>query len=108
MLYEIQVTGISERFSKYNKQCHYLDVAGNKAGRNNDLTNLTTCSANSFLLGDGVCDEITNNERCFFDKGDCCLGTEESLKYCTSCTCTFEGEWNLSLLNKLMSILIDS
>ncbi len=24
------------------------------------------------MIGDGVCDEVTNNERCLFDGGDCC------------------------------------
>ncbi len=57
--------------------------------------NLTTCSANSFLLADGVCDDIVNNKRCFFDKGDCCLGTEESLKYCENCTCMLISKSNL-------------
>ncbi len=49
------------------------------------------CSANSFLIGDGVCDEVTNNERCLFDNGDCCLDDDESKKYCTSCQCNLAG-----------------
>ncbi len=51
----------------------------------------STCTANSFLLGDGVCDDITNNEKCLFDEGDCCLGTESSLTYCKNCSCTVTG-----------------
>ncbi len=44
------------------------------------------CSANSFLLGDRVCDEVTNNERCLYDGGDCCLSNKNT-KYCQDCTC---------------------
>ncbi len=34
--------------------------------------NLEVCGANSFMLRDGVCDELTNNAKCHWDGGDCC------------------------------------
>ncbi len=43
------------------------------------------CSRNSYLIGDGVCDEITNNEMCLYDGGDCCL--EDKLTMCQDCSC---------------------
>ncbi len=52
----------------------------------------SNCSANSFLIGDGVCDEVTNNEQCLFDRGDCCRQDAESRKYCSSCLCNSVGE----------------
>ncbi len=45
-----------------------------------------TCTANSFLLNDGVCDDITNTVECHFDLGDCCL-EDKDLKYCLDCSC---------------------
>ncbi len=44
------------------------------------------CSANSFMIGDGVCDEITNTERCVYDGGDCCLEDKQT-HICRKCTC---------------------
>ena len=48
------------------------------------------CSKNSFLIGDGVCDDITNTKRCLFDGGDCCL-SRKNTKLCIDCTCTQNG-----------------
>ncbi len=59
---------------------------------NEDVNNRTgSCSANSFLIGDGVCDEVANTEICLFDEGDCCLKDSESRKYCTDCECIVKG-----------------
>ncbi len=44
------------------------------------------CSANSFMIGDGVCDELTNIERCQYDGGDCCL-RNSSRSLCSVCIC---------------------
>ncbi len=46
----------------------------------------TGCSAKSFLIQDGVCDEITNTERCLYDGGDCCLEDKQT-HICRKCTC---------------------
>ncbi len=47
-----------------------------------------TCSAKSYLLADGVCDEVTNRERCFYDGGDCCLESyKKDTKFCQDCSC---------------------
>ncbi len=37
------------------------------------------------MIGDGVCDEITNTPRCLYDGGDCCQAEKSSL--CRICTC---------------------
>ncbi len=44
------------------------------------------CGANSFMIRDGVCDEITNVERCLYDGGDCCK-EDKSTDLCKVCTC---------------------
>ena len=36
--------------------------------------------------GDGYCDDVNNNEACFFDGGDCC-GSNVNTQYCTECQC---------------------
>ncbi len=47
-----------------------------------------TCGANSFMLRDGVCDELTNTERCLWDGGDCCLDrTKIDRTLCKTCIC---------------------
>ena len=38
------------------------------------------------MIGDGICDEITNVERCLFDGGDCCR-EKKSTPLCKICTC---------------------
>ncbi len=45
--------------------------------------NVNVCGAENFMLRDGVCDEPTNNERCHWDGGDCCL--DKTLKDDTLC-----------------------
>ena len=37
-------------------------------------------------IGDGFCDDLTNNFDCDFDGGDCC-GPKVNQKYCKLCTC---------------------
>ncbi len=49
-----------------------------------------SCSALSYLIGDGVCDEITNHYRCLYDGGDCCKEDRDE-KYCQNCTCRAHG-----------------
>ncbi len=50
--------------------------AGNRQG----------CSANSFLIRDGVCDEVTNIAKCLYDGGDCCK-VDKNTDICQKCTC---------------------
>ena len=40
--------------------------------------------------GDGYCDDVNNNEACFFDGGDCCGGIINPY-LCTVCQCLEEG-----------------
>ena len=47
----------------------------------------TGCSSNNpGWIGDGWCDDETNNEACDFDGGDCCGGIIDP-NYCTECLC---------------------
>ena len=36
--------------------------------------------------GDGICDDINNNEHCEYDGGDCC-GANVKKQYCFECQC---------------------
>ncbi len=47
------------------------------------------CGANSFMINDGVCDEVTNIERCLYDGGDCCL-QDKATHLCNVCTCKID------------------
>ena len=39
---------------------------------------------------DGSCDDVNNNEACFFDGGECC-GSNVNTLWCTDCQCLEEG-----------------
>ena len=69
------------------------------------ILDITSCSANSYLVGDGVCDEITNNARCFFDGGDCCLEEKKTI-YCLECTCKMDTEPLLKSLGEFKFKLV--
>ena len=71
-----------ERESKW-KAAERDQFVGNQEG---------SCSANSFLFGDKVCDDVTNTERCFWDQGDCCSQDKDE-KYCLDCTCKMSGKY---------------
>ena len=43
------------------------------------------CTANFTLIGNGVCNDETNNPGCFYDGGDCCVNTNTD--HCTECIC---------------------
>ncbi len=62
------------------------------------------CSANSFLIGDGTCDEVTNNARCLFDGGDCCL-QDKVTSLCQNCTCIVDIN-KVDLNRKLKSQMV--
>ena len=38
------------------------------------------------LIGDGYCDDVTNNAICNYDGGDCCFAKTNTL-FCTECQC---------------------
>ncbi len=50
--------------------------------------NIEVCGADSFMLRDGVCDELTNTALCHWDGGDCCL--DKSIKDTTLCQVPFK------------------
>ena len=43
------------------------------------------CS-NPGWVGDGYCDDVTNNMACNYDGGDCC-GDNVNTNYCSECQC---------------------
>ena len=47
-------------------------------------------SSNPHWIGDGVCDDETNNAGCGFDGGDCC-GPNVKTAYCLDCQCLGEN-----------------
>ena len=46
---------------------------------------ITGCSYPSWHA-DGYCDDVNNDEACFFDGGDCC-GSNVNTEWCTECQC---------------------
>ena len=46
-----------------------------------------TCAAGLYpLIGDGICNDETNNAECHYDDGDCCL-SETKTDHCSECIC---------------------
>ena len=41
---------------------------------------------NPDYYGDNYCDDVNNNEACFFDGGDCCGGIIDPA-FCDECLC---------------------
>ena len=41
------------------------------------------------IVGDGICNDETNNVECSFDGGDCC-NSDANMDSCTSCVCFLE------------------
>ena len=39
-----------------------------------------------YWIGNGKCNDETNNEGCSYDGGDCC-GPNVDTQYCTECIC---------------------
>ena len=77
-----------------NDECHTglsCDIengCSNSTGFNSNVaccTNQKVCQKNSWI-GDSFCDDITNNEECEWDGGDCC-GDNVNTDYCTLCLC---------------------
>ncbi len=48
------------------------------------------CGSDSFMIQDGVCDDMTNHEACLFDGGDCC-GDYVVTSVCVECICYQNG-----------------
>ena len=39
-------------------------------------------------IGDSLCDDVLNSQKCGFDEGDCCLPPEDSSHaFCATCAC---------------------
>lgn len=43
-----------------------------------------------WYIGDDTCDDNINNEKCYYDHGDCCLNEIDDHK-CTECICHEDG-----------------
>ena len=50
----------------------------------------TAYCENENWIGDGYCDDVTNNEECQWDGGDCC-GNNVNTQYCQVCACLDPG-----------------
>ncbi len=53
-------------------------------------TNSITCGSDSFVIQDGVCDEASNIDQCFFDGGDCCKENKDKM-LCVECACILDS-----------------
>ena len=51
------------------------------------------------LLGNGVCDDKTNNAECGYDMGDCCLEPINDHK-CTDCICHEDNTRHVGINSK--------
>ena len=56
----------------------------------------TGCTNDPILVGDGQCNDVTNNQECHFDGGDCC-GYNVTTQYCTECICFEDLECTVPL-----------
>ena len=66
----------------------YLSVSTGNPNSTNNSTN-GGCS-NAAWIGDGYCDDVTNNIQCNYDGGDCC-GVNINTNFCIQCQCLSGG-----------------
>ena len=45
-------------------------------------------------VGDGICDDSANNQKCHYDKGDCC-DKDTNFDFCNTCLCKNGTEGSL-------------
>ena len=50
------------------------------------LIYFVACTMPSWMIGDGFCQDLANNEVCEWDGGDCC-GNNVNSDYCNDCEC---------------------
>ena len=73
-----------------------LTVGSQKLSKKQSVTMSTLASttthqcSKSDWIGDGYCDDDTNNEECDYDGDDCC-GESIFADYCSQCTCHRNG-----------------
>ena len=48
------------------------------------------CDADVTLIGNGFCNDETNNANCNYDGGDCCVNIRS--RYCSECHCLIGGK----------------
>ena len=56
------------------------------------------------MIGDGYCDDFTNNVKCDYDGGDCC-GNNKNTNYCIDCECK-TSEDNCGILTFMIGKVI--
>ena len=61
-----------------------------KAINNKKSLNFLLGCTNPAWVGDGYCDDVTNNMECNYDGGDCCLDPVNT-QYCSECQCLDGG-----------------
>ena len=81
---EMHVAFHSNKWNDDNDIGYYAKI---HVSESNCSTNITTKECEfSYYVGDGYCDDVTNNAICDYDGGDCC-GTNINTCCCTQCQC---------------------
>ena len=72
-------------------ECLCFEGGGGSSGGTTTPSGTTASGGcNQGWIGDGYCDDITNNLDCTYDGGDCC-GSNVNTQYCTECLCLEGG-----------------
>ena len=56
-------------------------------------------------IGNGFCDDATNNEVCEWDGGDCC-GDNVNTDYCIACECDIEAHSKCNYGNFVIAFIV--
>ena len=62
---------------------------------------------NSWMIMDGVCDDMTNTPQCLYDGGDCCLDSWSSTLLCSECKCYAESGTSTTTIAGKMILVTD-
>ena len=69
----------------------------------------SNCNSPLDLIGNGYCNDLTNNAECNFDGGDCC-GSCANMEQCSDCQC-LDGSppnYQCKLTNRMSSHAFDT
>ena len=84
---------LSDIKKEYCIDCLCLEGGNSTTSDTSTTTTITTSThpcKQILWVGDGYCDDVTNNVECNYDGGDCCL-SDIKTNYCDDCLCLEGG-----------------
>lgn len=89
-----KLLGLNKQFRDFNQDCRcQFTQLPNPSGFDNHPSGYPegrNCTVPLSVIGDGVCDDEADRDRCLNDEGDCCKPIIDASR-CTECICNHDG-----------------